>query len=140
MDSTLSEMPKQTATAVAISACIIARPGACSAALKGAREFFSYIQANSSRIIGFQRFDLTKKSSLPMMRTDPPPNFWEREYAETQARLEILYSVCVFAKYADQMLQNTKHANKYFAPWCVGWNSSLHYSARILGFGRLPGE
>jgi hypothetical protein len=98
MDSMIADLPSKTVRAVAISACVLARPGACSAALKGVREMFSYIQATASHV---ERFEGNLKPPITMMRSDPPPNFWERECADMSARLDIITSVC--SAYADQI-------------------------------------
>ena len=88
MVTALSDVPH--AAALAFSACIIARPGACSAALQGTSEMFSLFQATYSRVLGFGRLGGNLTSPLAMMRSDAPPNFWERESAEAPSRLIII--------------------------------------------------
>ncbi len=81
-----SAIDGRTAAALAMSACVIVRQGAFSAALKGLREMIGCVQVNSSRVLGFEGSDSSFVPPLTMMRPDAPPNFWEREYAEAPAR------------------------------------------------------
>jgi hypothetical protein len=86
MDTAVSDIQTRTVAALALSAYVITRPGACSAAVKGTREMLSYIHSTSSRVLGLERAEGIHNSPMTMMRSDAPPNFWEREYAETPAR------------------------------------------------------
>ncbi len=88
MNLTHADVPSQTLGALALSACVIVRPGACSAALKGATEMLSYVQSYSSRLLGFAGSEGKLKSPLTMRQSDSPPNFWEREHADKSYRLE----------------------------------------------------
>ena len=96
MTMAVSDIRTQTVAALALSAYVIARPGACSAAVKGTREMLSCIHLTSSRVLGLERAILN--SPVTMMRPDAPPNFWEREYAETPARCESITSSYVLRK------------------------------------------
>ena len=76
--------------ALALSAYVIMRPGACNAAVKGTKEMLCRVHLTTSRVLGLER--AIQNTPLTMMRSDAPPNFWEREYAETPARCEIIMS------------------------------------------------
>lgn len=74
----------QTGAAIALSAYLISRPGACDAALKGASETMGCVKVLLSKFALADENGLG--SPISMMRPEAPPNFWERETTEIIGR------------------------------------------------------
>ncbi len=125
-----SAIDVKTTAGLALAACVILRQGACIDALKGTREMLSCVLVNSSRVLGFERSDCTLKPPLTMMRSDAPPNFWEREYAEFPARYLLILNY-VFRKMLTTAVQVTGSCSCNLATTSSAW---------IRKFGRLSGD
>ena len=97
MDSLCLELFKdgqgQAVTVAAVSGYILARPGAFVAARKGVADSVNRVLFSVGHR-PYEPFVEDSKTPVTMMRPDAPPNFWERESAESNARS--VYSLPLF--------------------------------------------